>query len=253
MNNFRNKSIKSGARGLTLVELIIAMALSMIVTGAVVSMYVLVLNIRTRLAGEKEVVQRSRIVIEEFDYSISRTDINKAAIDVSGTSGFLDNQNVLTAVAIPRAYKSYGEKFYTVDKNGLPDWKGIRIYYVLPNSSVLRMKDVYPEPMPDLPLSKRKLEAFCDGSGRILAGNLNSLNVEKIFVSGVKDKKGNRVAGGIRIFLKLYYNDRKGLRHIKEVTREFIARNSEYETPGPNHSPLPTPSPPGNAPIVPSD
>lgn len=244
---------KQGTGGLTLVELIIAMALSMIVTGAVVSMFVLVLNIRTRLSGEKEVIQRSRIIIREFENSINRTDVNKTTMITSSRSGFLDSQNSLTAIAIPRAYDSDEARFYTIGKDGLPEWKGFRIYYVLSNSTELRMKDVYPDPLPDLPISRNRLKTYCDGSGRILARDVESLNAESIYIKGVSDKKGNSVAGGIRFYLRLYYRDRKGLKHVKEITREIIGRNSEYEKPGPDHSPLPTPSPPDDPPIVPYD
>ena len=69
-----------GHKGLTLVELIIAMALSLIITTAVTSMYVLVLNLTTRLSGEKNVIQRSRIIMDNLSEDVGKTDVNKATI-----------------------------------------------------------------------------------------------------------------------------------------------------------------------------
>lgn len=257
MLNQKSHKEKIGSRGFTLIELIIAMALGLIVTAAAYSLYVGVLHVASRLQGEKYVIDRLRITTEFLDHDLGLTDLKKTTIINSEKPGYKIKQISLVAMAMPQAYDSNDDKFQTVKDNGLPIWKSLRVYYKLPESSELRMKEVYPKDPSKLklPISEKELKSYCDGKNdKLVAGDVIYFNPQPVYLKGEESsKKPEERLGRMDIYMTMFYTNKKGERTHYQVKPSFIARNSFYEEPGPLHTPIPTPTPPDDAPITPSD
>ncbi|MCD4786133.1 MAG: prepilin-type N-terminal cleavage/methylation domain-containing protein [Candidatus Eremiobacteraeota bacterium] len=257
MLNPKSNNKKIGSRGFTLIELIIAMALGMIVTTAAYSLYVGVLHVSSRLQGEKDVINRLRVITEFMDHDLGQTDLKKTTIINAEKPGYKKKQVYLVAMAMPRAYDKDDEKFQTVKDTGLPIWKSLRVYYKLPKSDKLRMKEVYPEDPSELklPISEKELKSYCDGKDdQLVAGKVTYFNPQPIYLKGkeLSEEPKDRL-GRMDIYMTLFYTNKKGINTHYEAKPSFVARNSFYEKAGPPHFPIPTPTPPADAPITPSD
>jgi len=270
--------------GQTLVELMIAMALGLIITAAVYSMFMGVTKVSTSLIGEKDVTKRSRIIIAKLTNDVSEADLNKSTIiNFSGKYHYNVGQKQLVAIALPRAYGVPDPKdptsalFQTNPETGLPTWKSLHIYYILPETSDLRLKEIYPTDLKNFkpPITTGQLKQYCDGKNdRIVTKDVAYFNVEPIYImingkpvyingddnsggtseSESKGKKEKRKKiGSLSLYLNLFYRNRRGIPSYHKINHTIMSRNSFYLKPGPSHSPYPTPTPPDKEPIVPSD
>lgn len=263
-----NQKYRAQARGLTLVELMVAMALGLIIMAAVYSMYMGVLKVAAILEGEKSLARRARVIVRFFYQDIVETDLNKSTlINIDGKTDYEYKQDKLVAIAMPRAYGKDDTLFQTEATNGLPIWKSLRVYYILPHTTDLRMKEVYFQNPDDLklPISEKQLEEYCDGrNDTALAENVAFLNLLPVYVmldgepvyidievNGKKVKK--KKIGSMQIFANPFFYNRNNTKSYYKFTRTIYSRNSYYEDPGPPHTPYPTPTPPSTEPIVPSD
>jgi len=250
-----NKKINS--RGFTLVELIISIALGVIITTAAYSLYVGVLHVASRLQGERKLMQRIRVITEKLEYDLGQTDLKKTTIINDEKPGYKTKQANLVAIAMPRAYGKDDDKFQTVKDTGLPIWKSLHIYYKLPGSSNLRMKEVYFQDPSKLvlPISEKELEKYCDGKDdQLVADNVTYFNPQPVKYKKKESSTDPKDRlGRMDIYITLFYKNKKGLDTYYQVKPTFVARNSYYEKPGPLHTPIPTPTPPHDAPITPSD
>ena len=257
-----NKTKK--ANGTTLLELIVAMALSIIVTGAVYAMYTNSLHISSRMSGEVMVMQKMRVVLGKMDLDIGQTDLNKSIVITFDDPDFqyTDDQKILTAIGFPRAYGKDDKIFQTDEKTGQPDWKTFRIIYRMRDDDRLRIKDVPISQIhytvdSDNPyiwhIDKERFKSFCDGRGDTasIADDVACFNVQKKLVPIQNDKK--RSVGDLELYLNLFYINKKGLKSYYKIHRTFYARNSCYVIPGPRHEDFPVRIPPTQAPRNPVD
>ena len=259
MNN-RTKNNK----GFTLTELIVAMALSVIVSLAIYTMFDNALKISSLMVGEIRVIQDIRVVLEKMDRDISQTDLNKSAILTYDDPDFTytNNQKILTAIAFPRAYGPEDTLFQTDEKTGMPVWKTFRIYYRMENEDNLHIKDV---PLSQIRysidkdlsykwnLDKSQVRSLCNGQGdlMILCGNVSCFNIQETLEKvNIRDK---RSIGQLDLYLNLYYRNKENMPSFYRIHRTFFARNSAYVDFGPDHTEVIVKIPPDNAPRNPVD
>jgi len=245
---------KTGQSGLSLLELLIAMVLGMIITTAVYVLYVGSLRISEIVIDEKKEINNLRVIKYLLGKDVKETDLNKAVIINKDDPGFRDNQDELVAMALPEAKGPDDTQFQTREKDGMPVWKRLNIYYVLPGTTELRKKTVYPNKGNEInfPIQPDQVRSYCDGrDDKIISYDVVYFNPQALFK--INKDKTKQSLGRMDLYLNLFHKNRKGTRDFSRVQFTLISRNSFYEKPGPLHSPIPTPSPPGDAPTTPSD
>ncbi len=251
-------------QGFTLTELMVAIALSLIISMAIYTMFDNALKISSLMVGEIRVVQDIRVVLERMDRDIAQTDLNKSLVITFDDPDFTytDDQKILTAVAFPRAFGPDDALFQTDEKTGMPVWTTFRIYYRMANEDKLRIKDV--------PLSKIKysvdkdlsykwnLDKFqvrdlCNGEDdlMVLCGNVSCFNIQEILQK--VDAKNDRSIGQLELYLNLNYLNKENIPSYYRIHRTFFARNSAYVDSGPDHTEVTVKIPPDQAPRNPVD
>lgn len=245
-------------------ELMVAMALSIVVSTAVYIMFVNALKISSLMVGEIKVVQDIRIVLEKMDRDIGQTDLNKSAIITYDDPDFTytDNQQILTAIAFPRAYGPEDTLFQTDKDTGMPLWKTFRIYYRRENEDKLRIKDV---PLSQIRytvdkdlsykwnVDKSQIRELCNGEGdlMVLCGNVACFNVQETLQK--VNARDERSLGQLDLYLNLYYRNKENIPSYYRIHRTYFARNSAYVDPGPDHTEVIIQIPPDQPPRNPVD
>ena len=248
MNKTRKKS------GLSLLELLVAMAIGMIITTAVYTVFIGSQRISQMVIGEKKTINSLRVIKYLIGKDIGESDLNKAVIINNDSPGFKDKQDKLVAIALPEAKGPDDNQFQTKAKNGMPVWKRLNIYYVLAGTTILRKKTVFPNKGNEInfPIGQDQVKSYCNGEDdKIVTDDLAYFNPQAIFKTTGDGKK--KSIGRMDLYLNLVRRNRRGKDIFSRVKFSLTSRNSFYEKPGPLHTPIPTPSPPDDAPITPSD
>lgn len=234
-------------RGLTLVELMVAMGAASIVTLLIVSLTAGGLATSRRFLGEEAVFQQAHVVADKLAPLIHETDLSLATYSPDW-------------LAFPTARDADSDRFVTDETTGQPKWSGIWLVYHQSGQKNLRLRRVGLSGK--LPIGESSISALCDGSGDILTSSLSSfqLGIETVEVlndpvAGDKVLPATSLVPGIvRLNYTLEYRDRRGKAQLHPFSDRLEGWNS-FAAEAPQILPIPTttPTPPNEMPIVPMD
>lgn len=249
-------------RGVSLIELVVAMFIGSFVSLIVYTMFSTSMNLSWLLRGEEDATRRLELVHLHLQREINETDLASATLVGTGPAGMRTvAPTTLVALAYPLARDPQSHAFLTDPTTGEPVWKVVRLYWQRPGENVLRMATV---PLAGaLPLPASEVERLCAATpGEVLADDVTSLNfaVEGVDVvnppiaSGGNWTPTSQKPGLLHAWIALEYTDRRGRKGLYSMDVTFLARNSFY-TGWPKVYPTPTttPTPPAQEPVVPND
>lgn len=220
-------------RGVTLVELLVAMALSLVVTLVLFSMMAGGLRLSSRFLGEESVIQQAETFAARLSGVVHETDLSLATYGPD----FL---------AVPGARAGDG-RFATDPKTGQPQWNQLLVVYA--EQSKVHLRSL--EPVGQVPRPLDQVQALRDGSGELLTDDLDELklSLEQILVhndpiAGSPDTQ--MVPGVLLVSFRLRYVDRQGRTRRFQFSDRLQGWNSFARTapailPAPTETPRPFP------------
>ena len=129
-------SRRQRSRGMTLVELMIAVALSIIVVGGIMAAYVQGLIIAQQEQIHNELQLNMELAMEHL-----RSDLRLSSVGISMMSFYPTNSSKFTAISLPRSIGTDG--LVQVDTNGEVVWNQTIVYHVQPGSPDRLMRTVF--------------------------------------------------------------------------------------------------------------
>lgn len=249
-------------RGMTVLEVLFAMALSLVVLGAAVT---LLLNALTfyRTIDEDLAPHRTLLTVERR----LLVDVGEANLGLGQVleQGERATPREVGALAVPCARDLTSERFVTAGDSGLPVWQTLRVYYVKTGDPRLWLVQVRPRdlrrlnpapaPLPKPIMSTDELRAVVEGSEAKFA----RVSPPRVVASGVEwfgvhiNAESNVSSLGVptnRYWLQLGVRVSQAGRHRCTMKRAMFSENSMYQEPGPSQAPLPIPPPPVTPPSL---
>lgn len=243
-------------RGLSVLELLLAMALSLVVLAAAVT---LLLNALTfyRTLDEDLAPHRTLLMLERR----LLVDVGEANLGLGQVleQGERATPREVGALAIPCARDITTDRFTTSAENGLPVWQTLHVYYVRAGDPRLWLVAVRPRdvrrlnpplaPLPKPIISPDEVRAVVEGSeakfARVGPPRVVASGVEWFGVRIVSEPSVSSLGVPTnRYWLQLGVRVSQAGRHRCTMKRAMFSENSMYQDPGPSHVPLPIPTPP---------
>ncbi|MBS2037549.1 prepilin-type N-terminal cleavage/methylation domain-containing protein [bacterium] len=233
-------------RGLSLIELVVALMVGAVVTTLVVSMVAGGLAMTRRFLGEETVFRRAHVIVARLANLIHEADLNQATAD----------QDML---AFPRA-RDGSDKFVTNATTGDPVWQGSWLVYR--QSNQLRLLSLAPEQTGKLPAGANLLRPLANGDGEVLAKDLQSLqfNIETVdciydpVVPHQRPPSTHAVPAIVHLSFSLQFRNQRGGFSTFDFTDRLEGWNS-FGPQAPDILPTPTttPTPPFEMPNTAND
>lgn len=254
-------------RGLSLIELVVAMFIASFVSTIVYSMFTTSIALSDTLQGEETVLRRQEVIANELEGRLKETDLNRAVV-VGGQGAQYPNPKNKLATDCALAYPSarLNGVFQTDAVKGTPVWQSLDIVYQKAGTQELRLKNVSLAQLgnPDLE-NPTVLEGIvrvqlASGGGELLAKDMAAVNfnIENVTIVPYPiesdDPQPTDVPGIVHMYAYLFFKDRRGQESIMPSEEQFTTWNSFYSKfPTIYPEPTTTPTPPDSPPIVPED
>lgn len=233
-------------RGLTLMELMVALIAGAVVTALVVSMVAGGLAMTRRFIGEETVFRRAYVITARLAGLVHEADLNLATYD-----------NDL--LSIPSA-RDISDQFITNNTTGDPVWQGSWLAYA--QGRQFRLRRLTPKETGTLPAAASLLRPLAQDQGEVLANDLQNLHFAMETVDAIYDPVApnqrppltHPVAAVVHLSFSLSFINRRGGLSQFDFTDRLEGWNSfSPEDPAILPTPTTTPTPPYKMPSVPYD